>query len=110
MRSDFPEEDGDGRAPDEGRGVEAAHAMRRFSRSPRGAFPDGELPVPAEGGLRPLSQAVNWEGLADRVQAAPDAAPEPEEEPVPAWLWISIALAGCSFVVLSAYLGLLLPR
>ncbi len=112
MRSDFPEGDDVGGTPGEGRGVEAAHAhaMRRVTHSPRGAFPDGELPAPAEGGLRPLSQAVNWEGLADQVQAVPDAEAEPKEEPVPAWLWISIALAGCSMVILSAYFGLLLPR
>ena len=57
-----------------------------------------------------LSGAGAWEGLEGQP-VGPDGQPlEKEEERVPAWLWISIALAGCSFVVLSAYLGLLLPR
>jgi len=97
----------------ESRQGEAAHALRRFTHSPRGAFPEGGLPAPgAESGeSQVLSGAWDDNAPGQPVPAVgPDGEPVEEEEPVPAWLWISIALAGCSFVVLSAYLGLLLPR
>lgn len=93
---------------------EAAHALRRFVNSPRSAFPDGEVPVPvaleSDGGearsaFAPVPGA--WEAPGGETQPAEEAV---QEEPVPAWLWIAIALAGCCMVVLSAYFGILLPR
>ena len=109
VRSDFPGIDS--------REGEAAHALRRFVNSPRSAFPDGEIPAPgvfnpdagngeARSLVAPASALTGaWENLA-----VDPAAAEEESDPVPAWLWISIALAGCCMVVLSAYFGLLLPH
>ena len=52
--------------------------------------------------------APAWEGAEDaQLSVDPDEEPAP---PVPAWLWVSIALAGACMVVLSAYFGLLHGR
>lgn len=92
---------------------EAAHALRRFVNAPRSAFPDGEVPIPvalesAGGEARSAFAPGAWDGPAG--ETSPAAEEEIQEEPVPAWLWIAIALAGCCMVVLSAYFGILLPR
>ncbi len=72
--------------------TEAAHAQRRFVHAPG---PLGEAsPFPADAGLP-----------EDALAALPEI--EEEATPVPAWLWVSIALAGSCMVVLSAYFGLL---
>ena len=82
--------------------VEEAHTQRRFAHPPQ------PVPSGAEGFV--ASPARTWESLEDETEAAAKPAGLPEEEeadPVPAWLWISIALAGSCMVVLSAYFGLM---
>lgn len=80
--------------------VEEAHAQRRFSH-----------PSPllgAEGAVSPnAAPAADWTGPEGAAAEAEAGMPEEEADPVPAWLWISIALAGSCMVVLSAYFGLL---
>jgi serine/threonine protein kinase len=76
--------------------VEEAHAQRRFAHAP-GVPPGGA----ATDGASPEASGQPWEGTAE------EAAFAEAEDPVPAWLWISIALAGSCMVVLSAYFGLL---
>jgi serine/threonine protein kinase len=105
-----------------GRESEAAHAQRKFSRPiipPLPEFPAPDSPgAGAAAGVAtagitgpdaleaPSSRA--WESLTGK--SLPGQTAEEVHEPVPAWLWISLALAGCCMVVLSAYFGLLLPR
>lgn len=88
--------------------VEEAHAQRRFSHAPR-IHSEAEAEAPFTG----TTAAHAW-----KAPLTEEAAPENpgrdeneiETEPVPAWLWISIALAGSCMVVLSAYFGLLNPN
>lgn len=85
--------------------VEEAHAQRRFAHAPqvqsgqegaRGESPNG------------LPNGRTWENPSDEAAALdPEIVDEATSEPVAAWLWISIALAGSCMVVLSAYFGLL---
>ena len=94
--------------------AEAAHAQRRFAfmHAPRSVLADR---VPEEGPAAPSDPDAETGGQTPPESDA--ASPESEAggatgggQPVPAWLWIAIALAGCSMVVLSAYFGLLLPK
>jgi hypothetical protein len=83
--------------------VEEAHAQRRFAHSAPGipGRPDGEVSSNA-------APAAAWEAPSGEGAISDAVLPEEEAaEPVPAWLWISIALAGSCMVVLSAYFGLL---
>jgi serine/threonine protein kinase len=83
--------------------VEEAHAQRRFAHSPT---PFAGAGTEGAGGIVESPRA--WESPSDEPEAAAEGIPEEEEsEPVPAWLWVSIALAGSCMVVLSAYFGLL---
>ena len=85
-----------------GRIVEEAHTQRRFAHPPQ--------PVPPGPEGHVASPARAWEDLEPETNAAAKPSGIPEEEdadPVPAWLWISIALAGSCMVVLSAYFGLM---
>ena len=83
--------------------VEEAHAQRRFTHTAPALVP--------EGAVSPNAAPGAWDGPAGET-AVLDAELLEEEaaEPVPAWLWISIALAGSCMVVLSAYFGLLHPN
>jgi serine/threonine protein kinase len=95
-----------------GRESEAAHAQRKFSHPI--VPPLAEKPVEtAESPFAAASpeagnaaDARAWESLTGKTP--PKA--EEKHEPIPAWLWIALALAGCCMVVLSAYFGLLLPH
>ncbi len=82
---------------------EEAHAQRRFAHAPQ---PGAGAPEGAAISDSAPTQA--WEkpsgGISDGEMTVPE---EEEAAPVPAWLWISIALAGSCMVVLSAYFGLL---
>jgi serine/threonine protein kinase len=98
---------------------EAAHSMRRFATPSAAAIPEASAPVVAAGfASSPASVAIgaaySAPGAWVEAQGAPGAVDSADtdarEEPIPAWLWISIALAGCCMVVLSAYFGLLLPQ
>jgi hypothetical protein len=60
----------------------------------------------ADGAAADPSTAPFGEPGADGL-AAEEILPEDDASPVPAWLWVSIALAGSCMVVLSAYFGLL---
>jgi serine/threonine protein kinase len=86
-----------------GRIVEEAHTQRRFAHPPQ------PVPPGAEGLV--ASPARAWESQESEpdAAAAKTSGPPDEEDadPVPAWLWISIALAGSCMVVLSAYFGLM---
>jgi serine/threonine protein kinase len=85
----------------EDRKVEDAHAQRRFAHAPPALAPEGAVSPNA-------APEDAWDHPARKPALAGDLLPEEEEaEPVPAWLWISIALAGSCMVVLSAYFGLL---
>jgi serine/threonine protein kinase len=80
--------------------VEEAHTQRRFAHPPQ------PIPPGAEGALASHTRA--WESPDDEAEVKEPGLPEEEEaDPVPAWLWISIALAGSCMVVLSAYFGLM---
>ncbi|MDB5106790.1 MAG: prkC 6 [Fibrobacteres bacterium] len=85
--------------------VEEAHAQRRFAH-PQAGPPAAIQPVE---GASPNAfvHGLDWESQADQPIGGEGEVPEEESEPIPAWLWISIALAGSSMVVLSAYFGLL---
>jgi serine/threonine protein kinase len=87
------------------RNIEEAHAQRRFAHAPQ--------PNPGLEGVRgespnALAKGQVWENPTDEASAIDaEMGEETASEPVPAWLWISIALAGSCMVVLSAYFGLL---
>lgn len=79
--------------------VEEAHAQRRFAHA---------APILPGGRVSPNSAPGAWDAPATEfVSAEAILAEEEPAEPVPAWLWISIAIAGSCMVVLSAYFGLL---
>ncbi|MEO6097706.1 MAG: serine/threonine-protein kinase [Fibrobacteria bacterium] len=83
--------------------VEEAHVQRRFAHSPSPFAGTG-----GEGGTRAVDNLRAWESLSGQPDSMAEVIREEEEsEPVPAWLWVFIALAGSCLVVLSAYLGLL---
>lgn len=88
--------------------VEETIVQRRFSHAPR-------VHAQAEPDTAPAETAAPnaWKNLQSEDLAAEEPekdADEIEAEPVPAWLWVSIALAGSCMVVLSAYFGLLNPN
>ncbi|HLP41608.1 MAG TPA: hypothetical protein VK465_08890, partial [Fibrobacteria bacterium] len=81
--------------------VEAGHVEKGHVE--KGAYTaEGE-----DGRVRSVFAALGESDAATPRESVQDEVPE---EPIPAWLWISIALAGCCMVVLSAYFGLLLQR
>ena len=77
------------------RSVEEAHAQRRFAH---GSGPLAE-PAPA---FKPPE--------AEDALPPEETFPGEDAPPVPAWLWVLIALAGSGLVVLSAYFGLMHGR
>lgn len=74
------------------RSLEAAHAQRRFAH--------GAGPRVGQAAAEPSAPETNGETPAG------EAFPGEKAPPVPAWLWILIALAGAGMVIVSAYLGL----
>lgn len=106
------------------RSAEEAHAQRRF------ANPVAPLPESKEESISGSQRESKWEETAapgqvasEHVQSAKawesltgDPAPtdaeftEAESAPVPAWLWVLIALLGSGLLILSAYFGMRLPR
>ncbi|MDB5050633.1 MAG: prkC 6 [Fibrobacteres bacterium] len=86
--------------------VEEAHAQRRFAHSAP------MIPGRSDGEVSPnAAPGAAWDGPQGESAVLAAVAPEEEaSEPVPAWLWISLALAGSCMVVLSAYFGLLHPN
>lgn len=89
-------EDGEGRilsafAQLGDRSLEEAHSKRRFAHGTAplaGAVPEDAAPLAVDAEIR------------ERKLPGEDA------PPVPAWLWIILALAGCGMIVFSAYFGL----
>jgi len=73
------------------RSLEDAHSKRRFAH-----------------GTGPLAAGESGGESGDPVLAAEkkrSVLPGDDAPPVPAWLWVIIALAGCCLVMLSAYFG-----
>lgn len=97
--------------PPEGGRVEAGHVEEgriEEGRIEEGHVEEGAYPAEGEDGrVRSVFAALGESDAATPRESVKDEVPE---EPIPAWLWISIALAGCCMVVLSAYFGLLLQR
>lgn len=114
------------------RDSESAHAQRKFTRpivpaaapgseapaaapaisdpgrvgSPLAAIPDIEFASQATASTLEPPTSRAWESLTGRTSPKEEA----PSEPVPAWLWVALALAGGCMIVLSAYFGLMLPR
>ena len=80
------------------RKLEEAHSQRRFAHGP------GPLAAVI---ADPSAPAADWRDADGAATGLEDPLPGDDAPPVPAWLWVSIALAGSCMVVLSAYFGLL---
>ena len=94
--------------------IEEAHANRSFAHKPL-----TPLPVPLMEDVEASDQvdsesvqlAQSWESVSD--ETAPDAIldeSETEAEPIPATVWMLIAIVGTVLVALSAYLGITRAR
>lgn len=83
------------------RGLEAAHAQRRFAQ---GTAPLAMNPVPD--GQAAFGEAAGDPAAMAESGGAKEAFPGANAAPVPAWLWVFLALAGSCLVVGAAYLGL----
>jgi serine/threonine protein kinase len=84
--------------------VEVAHVQPHFT-NPGPVFPG----LPDGAASQNSAPATAWDAPSTQTALAVDALPDEGEQsaPVPAWLWVCIALTGSCLVVLSAYFGFL---
>jgi serine/threonine protein kinase len=97
--------------------LEDAHSQRRFAHVPITPLPastqddeeaddsqDGKVASEAIQSSRRMERSIGDDTRYDTSDE------EEESEPVPAWMWILIGLAGTTLLMLSAYLGIRMQR